>query len=342
MIRSGEWRGEAIAYGSLFYPEVHWLGGIRALFALDVDDLGTVGGWWNIDGEALVYVDGDVPVLFRQTHTGLGMFSDRGQTDEQAPSSSLVMTGGVGSRGTAETEFGSIDVGPVQNPFQSDVRILHADCYELVGDWIDPLEMLAGNEGWFLGDLNGLFRASFVGDDPEPALIERIDQLNADTQAWADEMVATGVFDLAATFALLVRAREIAVALAEADMCEDGPTPDPSTYISSFTYGLMLGMVVTLQSHEMSGSSLFAMVTALGALGNSGAQAMVGSEIQKQTQRIVGSSASAYGDGCSPCVDPESGTEVIEAAAAGDRLGQEFEIDGEVFTGDQVIDAAIK
>lgn len=107
-----------------------------------------------------------------------------------------------------------------------------------------------------------------------------------------------------------------------------------------FSLGLMYGMFGALTSNDFTGSALLDMVAVLGALGGSGAQGPVVREIAKQTQRIVDENL-VHADGCDPCFRGGSEGEIFKAATAGKIIGQEFEIDGQTFSAEEIIASVI-
>jgi len=342
-VREGTWVGEAIVGAFLLGPtpdgNADWKGSLESHFILDVAD-GLITGDWELDGEAGMRLQTSEIVYTALFYDGEGVFEDF-QNVSVGPGRELEMAGDVSTSGTATTSQGTFNVGPYKSTFRSSVLIETVDCYELSADWTLSLGQLASQAGWVGGVMVGSFQAAMAEDPVKDEAIRLIEELRIDTDVWAAEMFDTGVADRYAAIDLIARGRAISLFLADGiNDCARAELDDPERYQAQFTFGIVEGFLRLLYSREVTASNLVNIVVALGPLGRSDITAVVGSEVQKQTQRIVEDGMSATGEGCSPCAHFGGEAEVIMAGVAGKLLGQNFNIDGMTFTADQVLEAA--
>jgi len=342
-LREGTWVGESIVsaflVGSTPDGDASWAGALESRFILDVSD-GLVTGDWELSGNAGMRIQTSESIYTALIYEGEGVFEDL-QNVSIGPGRELEMAGAISTSGTATTSQGTFSVGTHESTFQSSVLIETADCYELSADWTLGLGQLALEAGWSAGTMDGSFQAAFAVDPLKDEAVRLIEELRIDTAAWADEVFDTGVVDRYEVIDLIVRGRAISLFLADGiNDCARAELDDPERYLAQFTFGIVEGLLRLLYSREVNASDLVNIVVTLGPLGRSDITAIVGSEVQKQTQRIVDNGMSATGEGCSPCAHVGGEAEVIMAAVAGKILGQDFDIDGTTFSADQVLEAA--
>ena len=349
-LKEGTWSGESVAIGHLegSTPDgtATWDGGMSTVFVLLSDADQTVDGDWILDGAGTMHLtipQGEGTV--EENLGGDGIFT--------GTAFDLVMSGAVTSNGTMTVNSGggtfTTPTGGEPTSISLEVRLTSADCRELVGEWLPPLEELLMGVGWSLVDIDGFFYAYYLGDEPSEELLAEIDRLVRDADAWGAALTDGGAFDGATADDLVERAIAI---LNDPDLLQclfDNPLTgdDPAEFMLNFL-GTMVGDVaLALQSHEFGGPDLYAMSSLLLRLGAnspdsrfaaSGSAAVAG--IQLQAQRIISANMVSQGEGCEPCLSGD-GREVLGAALAGRSLDSlsEYEIEGSTYFVVEVIQA---
>ena len=90
--------------------------------------------------------------------------------------------------GQASSEQDPIQLGPFE------VEVIHVDCNRVFGLWQDSFAAEIEEAGGWDSALLGTFEASYVGDDPDGGLADRVQDLIDDAQGFLAE-VAAGSFD---------------------------------------------------------------------------------------------------------------------------------------------------
>jgi hypothetical protein len=348
-LKPGVWSGEAAALGHLEGTaqgvRATWDGGVASIVIIYVEeDQEEVDGDWSFleSGGLMTLTGGEVSGTIDFTSiTGDGTFS--------GTPFDLMMTGATVSSGTimVNTSAGPMATpftGP-STPFNVPIELTSADCRELVGEWIPPLEGMAEDAGWSTTDIDGFFYAYFLGDDPSEELLEEIDQLVTDADAWGSALVDIGAFDGGAADDLVDRAIEI---LNNPDLLRcvyNNPLTgdDPAEFMLNFLATMVADVDAALASQTFRGFDLYEMGVLLHRLGAASPDSRIAAAgeaafdgIQQQAQRIISENMSGEGDGCAPCLTGER-VEALGAALAGQAPGHSYDIDGTTYTAEEVL-----
>jgi len=346
-LREGLWSGESVAIGHLQGAveggSGTWDGGVGTQFVVLVDEEGRADGDWVLDGSGTVRVTGSgMSGIFNQVYTGDGVLMGENPR--------LIMSGSTQASGTATITQGgetvTVAVSGEPSAFSIELELTSATCFELVGEWLPPLEDMARDAGWSSVDIDGFFYAYYLGDDPDDALLQEIDQLVTDANAWGDALVGAGTYDDGGAQELVERALDIINRLSELEEClYDNPMTgaEPLEFMVQFLATMVSDMAAGLEGHTFGGAALYDMSSLLLRLGamspdsRFGATAEAASEgIRQQAQRIMSDNLVAEGEDCSPCMTGD-GREVLGGALSGQALGHSYDVGGTTFTPDEII-----
>jgi len=331
-LRQGVWIGEALAVvsleGNVDGTAATYEGNVSADISFEVAQDGTVfssdllSSGWLLTGSATMDFEGDVSFTILQQYSGIGSFTgDR---------SGLTMSGDM-------TTTGSVSGAPVEPQtatFELQIEILEATCSEVYGDWESPIEQLAVEAGWSRTVVGGIFSAvRFGSENARAVFLAKLEQLSADVDVWAQEMIESTSVDLEAAIGLIERA--IALYEARTVDCTDEPT---SNYTVPIMRDILQAVFDVLEAGDLTGTDLLKLTGIVAALPSFGSSGLFDA-IHEQSQRIVETSLTSDGNSCDPCLSGGgSGTEEVRAAALASKLmGKTFEIGLNTYTADEVI-----